>query len=236
MTDTAPSTSLLSARYAIGAAVGLAVIATTYGAVRYQDGREWAAGLTLLVAIALVDVLAGVRRLLPLPGVAPATLLLVLAGMYLCVPETGQIRIAAMLPVLVIALELIGRRQVGLEWYGVAAAAVLWAGMLGTAQRPSAIVGALFAWWAIGLVGLVGLVRPIRSALAAAVVVLIGTAAAWAVARTGGLVATGLAEAVTTAVLAAVVSFVLALVVVQVLDRTGGADNTGSGGEVSARP
>jgi hypothetical protein len=192
VTDAAPPTSLLSARHAVGAAVGLAVIVTTYGAAGYgQDDLWWVAPLTLTVAIAMVDVLADVRRLLPFAGVAPATLLLVLAGMYLCVPETDQIPVAATVPLLVIALEVIGRRQLGLEWYGIAAGAVLWAGMFGSTARPSALVGALFAWWAIGLVGLVGLVRPIRSSLAAAVVVLIGTAAAWAIARTGGLVASG---------------------------------------------
>lgn len=233
MTDAPSPNSVLSTRHAIGAAVGVAVIVTTYGSAGYgRDGRLWAAPLTLAVAIAMVDVLAEVRRLLPFPGVAPTSVLLVLAAMYLCVPETDQIPVAATVPLVVIGLEVIGRRQVGLEWYGVAAAAVLWAGMFGSTARPSALVGALFAWWAVGLVSVVGLVRPIRSALAAGAVLLIGTAATWAMARTGGIADSGTA-AITAAVLAAVVSFVLALVAVHVLDRAGNErDDTG----VSATP
>jgi hypothetical protein len=239
MTDTRSRDSLLASRYAIGAAIGLAVIATTYSAAGYgQNGYQWVAPVTLAIAIALVDVLAHVRRLLPFPGVAPATLLAVMIGMYLCVPETGQIRVAVIFPLLVIALEVFGRRQVGLEWYAVAATAVFWAGMFGTAERPSALVGALFAWWAILLVGAINLLRPIRSSFATAVVVLIGTAAAWGMARIGGLGSDGRVEAVATAAAAAVVSFVVALVAVQLFDRSrelGGGQGDSGGGGVSAR-
>ena len=241
VTDIDDQPSSHTPHFAIGAAVGLAVIATTYDAVGYRD-RQWVAAVVLAIALALVHVLPEVRRLFSFPGLAPASLLLVLIGLYLCVPETNQIRIAAMFPVAVIVLEVVGRRQVGLEWYGVAAAAVFWAGMLGTAGRPSAIVGALFAWWAICLLGVVSVVvgvvrrsRPIRSTPAATLAVLIGTASAWGVARTGGLVEKGTREPMATAVGAAVVSFALALAIVWVFDRPGTGGEPGTAG-VSARP
>ncbi len=195
VTDTTSRTPLLSTHHAIGAAVGLVVIITTYGASGYGEGdRWWAALLTLVLAIGGFDVFATLRRLLPFPGVVPATLLLVLAIMYLCVPETDHFEIAALLPLLVAGIELIGRRQVGLEWYAVAGAGVLWAGMLGAAGRQSALVGALFAWWPlvlVVLVGVVGIVGPIRTPLAAGAVIAIGAVGAAAVARTGGIAESG---------------------------------------------
>lgn len=238
VTDPTSQTSLLSPRHAIGAAAGLVVIMTTYGASGYGEGdRWWAALLTLVLAIGGADVLATLRRLLPLPGVVPATLLVVLAVMYLCVPETDHVEIAALLPLLVIGFEVIGRSQAGVEWYGVAAAGVLWAGMLGATGRQSALVGALFAWWPlvlVVLVGMVGLVRPIRTPLATGAVLAIGAVAAAAVARTGGIAESG-AAAAGAAVGAAVVSFGLAVLAVKLLDATGAGAEPGDD-DLSATP
>ena len=222
---------MLSARQALGAGVGLAVVVTTYAASGYGEGsRWWAAALTILLAIALVDLLADVRRLLPVPGVAPLTLLAALVGMYLCVPETDQMAVAAILPVLVVVLEVFGRRQLPVEWYAVAAASVLWAGMFGATGRQSALVGALFAWWAVALVPLVHAVRPIRSVMAGVVVAALGAVAVAVVARTGGIADSGTA-AVVAAAIAAAVSFGLAVGAVQVLaGRSAGVD------AFSARP
>ena len=214
MSEPAP---LLSPRHALGAGIGLAVLVTTYAASGYgDDSRWWAVALTILVAIALVDLLPDTRRLLPVPGVAPLTIGAALVAIYLCVPETDQIPVAAFLPVLLVVLELVGRQQLGVEWYAVAAAAVLWAGMFGATGRQSALVGALFAWWAVALVPMVNAVRPIRSTGTALVVAAIGAIAVVVVARTGGIADTG-AAAWVAAVVAAVVSFGLAFVAVQLL-------------------
>lgn len=207
--------SLLSPRHSLGAGIGLAVVIVTYAASGYgDDSRWWAAALTILVAIALVDLLPDVRRLVPVPGVAPLPIIAALVAMYLCVPETGQVPVAAFLPVLLVVLEVVGRQQLGVEGYAVAAAAVMWAGMFGATGRQSALVGALFAWWAVALVPLVNAIRPIRSTRSALVVAAIGAIAVAVVARTGGIADTAEAAWLAAAI-AAVVSFALAVGVVQ---------------------
>ena len=202
---------------AFAAGIGLSIVALTYGASGLGDsGRWWAAFVAIGLAVAALDVLPAVRRLLPLPGLAPSTIVATLVAVYLCVPETEQIPIAAFVPVVVVALEVVGRRQVGLEWYAVAAASVLWAGMFGATGRQSALVGALFAWWAVALLPLVHAVRPIRSVGAGVVVAVIGAGAAVVMARTGGISDTG-STAWIAAVTVAVVSFLVAIAAANVV-------------------
>jgi hypothetical protein len=208
---------MTSRRRALGAGIGLAVVIVTYGpSVLGDSSRWWAAAATVLVAVALADLLPAVRQLLPIPGVAPLTIVAALVAIYLCVPETDQIPVAAILPVVVVALELVGRRQVGLEWYAVSAASVLWAGMFGATGRQSALIGALFAWWAVALLPLVHAARPIPTKVAAVAVAAIGAIAVVVMARTGGIASTGGAAWLAAGVMAAV-SFGLAVVMVGVL-------------------
>ena len=209
-----------SHRRALGAGIGSAVVIATYGASGLGDqSRWWAAAATILVAVSLADLLPAVRQLLPVPGVAPLTIVAVLVAVYLCVPETDQIPVAAIVPVVVVALELVGRRQVGLEWYAVAAASVLWAGMFGATGRQSAIVGALFAWWAVALLPLVNGFRrlpPGRAGTTIAVTIaVIGAFSVAVMARTGGLAATG-GDAWLAATTLAIVSLLVAFVAVRV--------------------
>ena len=202
---------------ALAAGIGFAIVALTYGASGLGDsGRWWAAFVAIGLAVAAVDVLPAVRRLLPVPGLAPLTIVAALVAVYLCVPETDQIPIAAFVPVVVVALEVVGRRQVGVEWYAVAAASVLWAGMFGATGRQSALVGALFAWWAVALLPLVHAVRPIRSVGAGVVVAVIGAGAAVVMARSGGISDTG-STAWIAAVTVAVVSFLVAIAAANVV-------------------
>lgn len=223
------------AQRALAAGIGLAVVVVTYGPSFLGDGgRWWAATVAIGLAVAAVDVLPLVRRLLPVPGLAPSTIVAALVAVFLCVPETDQIPIAAFLPVVVVALEVVGRRQVGLEWYAVAAASVLWAGMFGASGRQSALVGALFAWWAVALLPLVHTVRPIRSTRAAIAVATIGAVAALVLARSGGIATEGSTAWAATAVVA-LVSFVVAIAVARVLDGRAGDDNRAGAG-VSATP
>jgi hypothetical protein len=215
---------------ALAAGIGLLIVALTYGPSGLGDGgRWWAAFVAIGLAVAAVDVLPTVRRLLPVPGLAPSTIVAALVAVYLCVPETDQIPIAAFVPVVVVALEVVGRRQVGVEWYSVAAASVLWAGMFGAAGRQSALVGALFAWWAVGLLPLVHTVRPIRSLPAAVAIAVVGAVAAIVMARTGGIADTG-GVAWAAAATVAVVSFMVAIAAATVIDGRGRTQD-----EVSAR-
>lgn len=216
----------ISRRRALAAGIGLAVVVAAYGPSRFGDAeRWWAAAATLALAIALADVLPTLRRLLWTPGLAPATIVATLVAVGLCVPETGQLAVAAIVPVGLVVGELVARRQLGLEWYAVAAASVLWAGMFGATGRQSALVGALFAWWAVALLPLVNVVRPVTSRRAAIVVAVVGSVAVVVMARTGGIADTAV-PAWVAAVVAAVVSFGLAVLLVRSVSARG----------VSARP
>lgn len=210
-----------SRRQALAAGIGLAVVVATYSASGFGDSsRWWAAAATILVAVALADLLPAVRALLPIPGVAPLTIVAALVAVYLCVPETDQVPAAAILPLVVVALELVGRRQVVLEWYAVAAASVLWAGMFGATGRQSALVGALFAWWAVALLPLVAaLRRPPAGQVGTWVgvgIAAVGAVATIVMARTGGIAANGSAAWIAAATLA-VVSLVVSLAVVRLV-------------------
>jgi hypothetical protein len=221
-----PSDGATSRRRALGAGVGLAVVIVTYGPSRLGDAaRWWVAAATVAVGVALADLLPAVRRLIPMPGVAPATILAALVAVALCVPETGHLAIAAIMPVGVVVAEVLARRQLGVEWYAVAAASVLWAGLFGATGRSSALIGALFAWWAVALLPLVHAVRPVGSGMAAIAVAAIAAVAVVAMARTGGIAATA-APAWIAAAIAAAVSFGVAVVIVRALPVRG----------VSARP
>ena len=204
-----------SRRRALGAGVGLAVVVAAYGPARLvETSRWWAAAATVVVAIVVAEFLPATRRLLPIPGAAPATIVATLGAVGLCVPETDQMAIAALLPLGVVAAELIGRRQVGVEWYAVASASVLWAGVFGTSGRQSALIGALFAWWAVTLLPTVNLVRSVGTRAAAVVVAVIAAVAVVVVARTGGIAETA-RPAWLAAVVSGAVSFTSALVVVR---------------------
>lgn len=228
---------------AIGAGIGLAVVLVTYGASGVgDDGRWWAALVAIGLAVVLADALAVVRRLLPIPGVAPLTVVAVLVAVYLCVPETDQVPVAAIVPVAVVVMEIVGRRQVGIEWYAMAAASVGWAGLFGASGRQSALVGALFSWWAVVLLPLVRLLwSPVwphvrtrlwhsrssecdepagtgRGTVVAVIVAVIGAVSAGVMARTGGIDDSASVAWVAAAVIA-VVSLVVAFVMTFVVAR-----------------
>ena len=208
-----------SRRRALGAGIGLAVVVTTYGPSGLGDaGRWWAAGATILIAVLLADVLPELRRLLPIPGVGPLTIVAALVAVYLCVPETDHIPVAAFIPVALVGMELVSRRQMGLEWYAVAAASVGWAGLFGATGRQSALVGALFAWWAVALVPLLHVVRPLPSRAAAVAVAVIGAVSVVVMARTGGIAETAEAAWLAAALIAAI-SFGLALLIAPLMQQ-----------------
>jgi hypothetical protein len=208
-------------RRAIAAGIGLAVVVASYGPSRLgETERFWAALATIGLAVLLADVLPSLRELLPIPGVAPLTIVAALVAVYLCVPETDQIPVAAIVPVAVVVMELVGRRQVAIEWYAVAAASVGWAGLFGATGRQSALVGALFAFWVVVLVPLVNALRRLPSGrvgtTVGVIVAVIGALAVVVMARTGGI-APDAADAWIAAVTLGVVSLIVSLVVVGVV-------------------
>lgn len=198
---------------AIAVAIALVVVALAYAPSMLDDWRrQWAVVATVATAFVLADAVAVLRRTFTTPGAIPLVLIAVLVGMALCVPETDQMRVAALVPVGLIGYEVVRRRVAALEWYAVAAGSVGWAGLLGASGRQSALVGATFAWWAVVLVPLVAVVRPIGSTRAAAAVAGVGAVAVIVVARTGGIASSGW-PAAGAAAIAAATSFGIGLAI-----------------------
>jgi len=173
---------------ALGAGLGMLVVVLAYEASRFGNpDRWWAAGGAVVIGVALADRLVDVRALLPRPGVAPLTIVAVLFAVFLCVPETDQLPIVALVPVALVFLEIVERRQMPIEWYMVAAAAVGWGAMFGATGRQSALAGALFAWWAVLLPGFISIGWKVASARSALAIAGVGAIAAVVMARTGGI-------------------------------------------------
>ena len=173
---------------ALGAGLGMLVVVLAYEASRFGNpDRWWAAGGAVVIGVALADRLVDVRALLPRPGVAPLTIVAVLLAVFLCVPETDQLPIVALVPVALVSLEIVERRQMPIEWYVVAAATVGWGAVFGATGRQSALAGALFAWWAVLLPGFISIGWNVASARSALAIAGVGAIAAAVMARTGGI-------------------------------------------------
>lgn len=210
----------------LGAAAGLvggvvvAVLARDESSLDDPD-RWWAVVAVLTAATATGAALPVTARLLRPPGLVPVLILGAVAATYACVPETDHIGRVALLAALTVVVEVVLRRQVPVAVTLVVAMVVLWSGVHGATGRPSALVGAAFAAWGLVLLPLVAATRPgtgDRSTLVRSVVAGLGTVAALAVARTGGIADTG-TEAAVAAVAGATLSYGAAVVAVAVSAR-----------------
>ena len=189
----------------VGAGGGFLIVALVYAPAGFGDvERVWAAAATMLLGLVLGAALTDMRSRVGTPGAVPAGLLAALLAMYLCVPETDQFVVAAMIPVALLAMELVRREQFGIEWYALAAFTVAWAGMFGATGRQSALVGALFAWWPILLPWMISRSMGAFSRSFTIVLTLVGAVAAMLFARTGGISDSGATAALVAAALAVV--------------------------------
>jgi hypothetical protein len=179
-------------RWAIGLAGGALVVAASWNASDLGTSPNWWAAIgTMVVAVVLAEALPLAQRLMPTPGAVPAALTATTAAVYGCVPETDQIPPIGVFVVALVLVEVVTRRRLRLSWHAGASLLVLWAGIYGATGRPSALVGALFAWWPVVIVPLAAAALP---ALAVAsreptrwLIAAVGSVAALAVARTGAL-------------------------------------------------
>ena len=206
-------------RVAVGAA-GVPILADCWDRLS-TTSRWWVVPCVLAVAFALPWCTERLAARTP-PGTVPLTIVAVAAVSYLCVPETDHILPAAVPAGLIALVELAGRRASPAWAQCAVALLVLWAGFYGATGRPSALVGAAFAWWPLlsGVAAVAGVAASgaqHESTVAARVlaVVAIGVGAAGIVARTGAL-ADSIRPALAAVALAATVSALAALAVLVV--------------------
>ena len=181
-------TATRASHVAVGAAVLYFAAVLNYGPEAFADRNQIAIAAGALVVGGAAGVAMGpARAVARRPGEGPLLLFVVFAATYMCVPETDQYRVALIVPVALLLMELVVRRQLPIEFYGVVGAVIAWASMFGAVERTTAYVGALFAWWAVMLLALVDAVVPIRHWLATWLVGAVAAISVGAVARTGGI-------------------------------------------------
>lgn len=151
-----------------------------------------------------------------------ATTWVLLAGcagaVYLCVPETDQMREVAVVAVGGGVAELLLRRRLPVPAVAAAWAFVLWGALFGATGRPSAVVGGLFAVLPLVAVAVVA-ARCTRVRLV--IVGAVWVAAAAVMARTGGLAQSLTDALLTAAACAAVASLASAVLCRPALRATG---------------
>ena len=192
---------------ALATAVGGAalVLALSFPVTSLSDaGNLWISPSVLAVSAMLSW---AVPRLVSVsaPGVGGLTVLFALLGIGASVPETGAVPLAALVIATFLAFELAVRRHVDAVWYVAVIGVTAWSGLAGSNLRPSAVVAAIFAWWAVLVVPVVGLITPYSRRIQPLAVALVGGVAVVVMARTGG-VSDSRSEALLAALVAAAVS------------------------------
>ncbi len=193
----------LVTRALVGMVVGVVAVRRSWDASALHD-RPIVVLLALAITVLVSLVVRVAQERMSRPGSIPALIGVVQFAIYCCVPETDQIPQVVAAVVVLIALEISAART--MPWWLIVAVfgLVLWSGLFGATGRDSALVGTLFATWPLVLV-LVGVLAGVGSPRVDATV---GSIAAVAVARTGGLEPT-VRPALVAVVVAAVVSMVV---------------------------
>ncbi len=199
MTPTTAATSSATAstapphwrRWLVAVAVGCVVAWQSWDASSLGDpSHRWALVALVAVAVVLGELLPDALVALADPGRLTAVLVVSLAAIYGCVPETDHIPVVALVLVAGFVIELATRRTMPIAWFVASLGLVMWAGMFGATGRERAIVGTLFAPWPIVLVALTERLVPRRrpsGRVSGLVIPAIAGIAVLVVARTGAL-------------------------------------------------
>jgi len=209
-------------RVAVGAAA-LPIVADCWGRLS-PTSRWWATAMVGAICLALppaVTRLVGVTA----PGTVPLTLLAVAATCFACVPETDHFPMVVVALLVTLFAEVSSRRAAPAWWLCAAGLLVVWAGMYGATGRPSALVGAGFAWWPLFAPAALAARGTRSDAARVAVMAGVGAVAAVAVGRTGAL-ADSVGPAVVAVAVAAPASAAAMVVVWRYGRRLGGVVTT----------
>ena len=191
-----------------GAIVLSLAIASSSEQLRDSSNR-WALVAVVPLSFLAIAAYRSLAVVLPL-GFGPLTLVGIGLVGAACVPETDQLPLLIATCVGLAIIEWVTRCRLEPRWAILAAGGILMWGLLyGAVGRPSALVGALFAWWPLLLAGAAA--RLIGSRWHTIAAIALGGLAAGVVARTGGVGDSG-TEAVRWASGAALASTLLVAV------------------------
>lgn len=206
-------------RWLVGAAIGAVVAWQSWDASSLgEPNRRWALIAVLVLAVGIGELLPDACAALADPGRLTGVLVVSLAAIYGCVPETDHISDVALIMVAGLVVELVSRRTMPIAWFAACTGLVMWAGIYGATGRERAIVGTLFAFWPVVLVAAAFRMVPrmrrtsptIRLTVAG-----VGGMASLVVSRTGAL-QYGIRPAAVAAAIAAAASIVAAAILVRI--------------------
>ena len=202
-----------STRVVLAAASGMLIVTSSWSATFENRNLDWAAALVVVIAVGLGWAVPILYDSFSTPMYSWVVIAGCLGAVHVCVPENGQTTEIGLLVACAGVAELLTRRRLPLPVWAAGATAVLWTAVYGASGQNRAMIGGLYA---VGVLIAMSFVlrdrktdrRPTESRRW--LVALVWLAAAWTVARTGGVADTATAAWVSVAI-ATVVAGALAV-------------------------
>lgn len=196
-----------STRVLLAGASGALIVTSSWSVTFENRNLDWA-------ALSVVGIAVGLGWAVPIlfdTFTAPMYSWVLIAGclgaVHVCVPENGRTAEIGLLVACAGVVELLTRRRLPLPVWSAAATAVLWTAVYGASGQSRAVIGGLYAvavliGTSVVLRGRTSDRRPTESRRW--LVALVWMAAAWTVARTGGVADTAAAAWVSVAIATAI--------------------------------
>lgn len=192
-----------STRLILFATAGVLVVNSSWSATFMARELDWATVLVVMMAVGMGWTVVTLYGVFTTPMYTWVLFAGCLGAIHVCVPENDQINEIGLLFACAGLAELLTRRRLPVSVWAAAAMAMLWSAVHGASGQGRAIIGGLFAL--IPIIAVAVYVRWAGSTSASTetarwLVAVIWIAAAWTVARTGGIADTAAAAWVSVAI------------------------------------
>lgn len=196
-----------SSRVVLAAMSGLLVVWSSWSVTFESRRLDWAVVAVVLVAVALGWSVPVLFEKFTAPMYTWVIFAACLGAVHVCVPENDQTAEVGLLVACGGIAEFMMRRRLPLPVWMATSTAVLWTAVFGASGQARALIGGLFAVTPIVATGV--FVRPRRAIRPLTesrlwLIALVWLAAAWIVARTGGVAETASAAWLSVAIAVAV--------------------------------
>ena len=185
-----------STRLALFAISGVLVVSSSWSATFASRDLDWAVVLVVLMAVAMGWAVVVLYTTFTTPMYTWVLFAGCLGAVHVCLPENDQINEIGLLFACAGLAELLTRRRLPVSVWAAATIGMLWSAVYGASGQSRAIIGGLFA-----LIPVIAIAVYVRWSTSTAVsseatrwlIAAIWIAAAWTVARTGGIADTAIA-------------------------------------------
>lgn len=193
----------LSTRLTLAALAGALVVSSSWSATFADHELDWAIVLVVVLSVASSWATVVVYSVFTTPMYPWVLFAGCLGAIHVCVPENDQINEIGLLFACAGVAELFTRRRLPVSVWAAAVTAMLWSAVFGSSGQSRAVIGGLFAL--VPVLALAVLTRWTKTTVASTeaarwTIAVIWIAAAWIVARTGGVAETAAAAWVSVAI------------------------------------